>query len=147
MSKNKEHNALGQAAGLITFTPTEARTCFPGYYVDCLCGARLTVVAYIVANGVRHCKLRCLACERLSRTSLPRRLLDYTTVAQGPAVRSASASQPRFFCEHCGAAGAETHYWAARSLFHDYNTWPTAQLCPACPALWHEVMRAGAARL
>ena len=147
MSKNNEHNALGQAAGLITFTPAEARARFPGHHVDCFCSARSTVVAYIVGNGARHYKLRCLGCQRLSRTSLPRRLLDYTTVAQAPEVRSASASQPRFFCEHCGAAGAETHYWAPRSLFHDYNTWHRAQLCPASHALWHEVMCAGAARL
>ena len=51
MSKNKEHNALGQA-GLITFTPAEARTRYLGYHLDCLCGARFTVVAYIVADGV-----------------------------------------------------------------------------------------------
>ena len=62
-------------------------------------------------------------------------------------MRSASASEPGFFCEHCGAAGVETHYWAPRNLFRDYNAWPTAQLCPDCHALWHDVMRAGAARL
>ena len=147
MSANKEHNALGQAAGLITFTPTEARTRFPGCHVDCLCGAPLAVVAYIVANCVRHYKLRCLACRRLSRTSLPQRLLNYGIMAQAPAVRSASASEPGFFCEHCGAPGVETHHWAPRSLFRDYNAWSTAQLCPACHALWHDVMRAGAAQL
>jgi hypothetical protein len=112
-----------------------------------LCGAPLAVVAYIVANGVRHYKLRCLACRRLSRTSLPQRLLDTATSAQAPAVRSASASGPGLFCEHCAAAGVETHHWAPRSLFLDYNTWPTGQLCPSCHALWHEVMRAGAWRL
>ena len=149
MSKNKEHSALGQAAELITFTRAEARTRFPGHHVDCLCGARLTVVAYIVANGVRHFRLRCHACRRLSRTSLPLRLLDYPIMAQAqaPAVRSASASEPGSFCEHCGVADVETHHWAPQSLFRDYNTWPTAQLCPACHALWHNVMRAGAARL
>jgi hypothetical protein len=107
----------------------------------------LIVVAYIVANGVRHYKLRCLACQRLSRTSLPQRLLDSATTTQAPAMRSASASEPGFFCEHCGAAGVQTHHWAPRTLFHDYNAWPTTQLCPACHALWHDVMRAGAARL
>jgi hypothetical protein len=107
----------------------------------------LTVAAYIVANGVRHYKLRCLACQRLSRTSLAQRLLDHATMAQAPAVRSASASEPGFLCEHCGAADVETHHWAPRSLFHDYKTWPTAQLCPACHALWHDVMRVGAGRL
>jgi hypothetical protein len=147
MSENKEHSALGQAAGLRTFTPTEARARFPGHHVDCLCNARLTVVAYVVANSVRPFRLRCLGCQRLSRTSLPQRLLDFPTMAQAPAVRSASASEPGFFCEHCGAAGVETHHWAPKSLFRDYNTWPTAQLCPACHALWHDVMRAGAARL
>ena len=147
MSDNKEHRALGQAARLITFTPTAARSRFPGCDVDCLCGARLAVVAYIVANGVRHYKLRCFACQRLSRTSFPQRLLGYETMAQAPAVRSASASDPGFFCEHCGTAGVETHHWAPRNLFRDYNAWPTAQLCPACHALWHDVMRAGAARL
>jgi hypothetical protein len=146
VSKNKEHSALGQAAALITLTPTEARTRFPGCHVDCLCGAGLTVVAYIVANGVRHYKLRCLACQRLSRMSLPQRILDCVTMAQAPAVRSASASEPGFLCERCGAAGVETHHWAPRSLFRDFNAWPTAQLCPACHALWHEVMRAGASR-
>jgi len=145
--ENKERNVFGQAAELITFTPTEARARFPGHHVDCLCSAGLTVVAYIVANGARHHKLCCVACQRLSRTSLPQRLLDYTIVAETPAVRSASASEPGFLCEHCGAAGVETHHWAPRSLFHDYNTWPTAQLCPACHALWHNVVRAGAARL
>ena len=147
MSANKEHNALGQAAGLTTFTPIEARTRFPGCHVDCLCGAPLAVVAYIVANGVRHYKLRCLACQRLSRTSLAQRLLDYAIMAQAPAVRSANASEPGSLCEHCGAPGVETHHWAPRSLFRDHNAWPTAQLCPACHALWHDVMRAGAARL
>ena len=145
--EDKAHKAVGQAAGPITFTPAEARARFPGHHIDCLCGAPLAVVAYIVANGVRHYKLRCLACRRLSRTSLPQRLLDYATIAQAPAVRSASASEPEFFCEHCGGAGVETHHWAPRGLFLDYNTWPTAQLCPACHALWHEVMRAGAWRL
>ena len=147
MSANKEHNALGQAAGLTTFTPAEARSRFPGCHVDCLCGAPLAVVAYIVANGVRHYKLCCLACQRLSRTSLPQRFLDYAIMAQAPAVRSASASEPGFFCEHCGGAGVETHHWAPRNLFRDYNAWPTAQLCPACHALWRDVMRAGAWRL
>jgi hypothetical protein len=107
----------------------------------------LTLVAYIVANGDHHYKLRCLACQRLSRTSLPQRLLDYTIIAQAPAVRSASASEPGFLFEHGGAAGVETHHWAPQNLFRDYNAWPTAQLCPACHALWHEVMSAGAARL
>jgi hypothetical protein len=144
VSKNRERRALGQAAALITFTPAEARTRFPGYHVDCLCGARLAVVACIVANGVLHHGLRC--CQRLPRTSLPLRLLD-ATVALAPAVRSASASEPGFFCEHCGAPGAETHHWAPRSLFLDYDTWPTAHLCSACHALWHNVMRAGVARL
>jgi hypothetical protein len=144
--EDKERNVFGQAAGLKTFTPTETRARFPGHHVDCLCNARLTVVAYVVANGVRHFRLRCLGCQRLSRTSLPQRLLD-ATVAQAPTLRSASASEPRFFCEHCGAPGVETHHWAPRSLFRDYSTWPTAQLCPACHALWHEVMRAGAGRL
>ena len=147
MSENKEHSALGQAAGWITPTRAEARARFPGHHPDCLCDAKLTVVPCLVFNGVRHYKLRCLACQRLSRASLPQRLLDYLTMAQAPAVRSASASEPRFFCEHCGAAGVETHHWAPRSLFRDYNTWPTAQLCTACHALWHEVMRAGAGRL
>jgi hypothetical protein len=147
VSENNERDVFGQAAGLITFTPAEARTRFPGRPVDCLCGARLTVVAYLVANGARHYRLRCLACQRLSRTSLPQRLLDDATMAQAPAVRSATASEPGFFCEHCGAAGADTHHWAPRSLFRDYHTWSTAQLCPACHALWHDVMRAGAARL
>jgi hypothetical protein len=122
VSENKERIALGQAAGLITFTPAEARARFPGHHVDCFCSARLTVVAYIVANGSRHYRLRCLACQRLSRTSLPQRLLDYATMAQAPEVRSASASQSGFFCEHCGAAGVETHHWAPQNLFHDYNT-------------------------
>jgi hypothetical protein len=144
--ENKERNVFGQAAEFITFTPAEARMRFPGYHVDCLCGARLTVVAYIVANGVRHYRLRCLACQRLSRSSLPQRLLDYTIIAQAPALRSASASEPGFFCEHCGAAGVETHHWAPQNLFRDYNAWPTAQLCPDCHALWHEVMSAGAGR-
>jgi hypothetical protein len=147
MSENRQRSALGQAAGLITLAPAEARTRFPGHHVDCSCGARLTVVAYIVANGARHYRLRCLACRRLSRTSLPRRLSEYAIVAETPAVRSASASEPGFFCEHCGAAGVETHHWAPRSLFLDYNAWPTAQLCHACHALWRHVMRAGSARL
>ena len=120
--ENKERNVFGQAAELITFTPAEARARFPGHHVDCLCSAGLTVVAYIVANGARHHKLRCLACQRLSRTSLPQRLLDYTIMAEAPAVRSASASEPAFFCEHCGAAGVETHHWAPRSLDEvDFN--------------------------
>jgi hypothetical protein len=76
--------------------PAEARTRFPSCHVDCLCGARLTVVAYMV---------------------------------------------------NCGAAGVERRRWATRRLFHDYNAWPMGQLCPACHALWQNVMRAGAARL
>ena len=148
MSKNKERNVFGQAAGLITFTPAEARTRFPGHHVDCFCNTRLTVVAYIVASGARHYRLRCTACQRLSRTSLPQRLLDYSVVAETPAVWSASASEPGFFCEHCGAAGVETHHWAPQNLFRDFNTWPTAKLCPACHALWHDRhSRAGSARL
>ena len=107
----------------------------------------MTVVAYIVADGVRHYRLRCLACGRLSGTPLPQRLLDYAIAAQAPVVCSTGASQPGFLCEHCGAAGVETHHWAPRSLFLDYNTWPTAQLCPACQALWHNIMRASAFRL
>ena len=147
MSKNNERNVFGQAAGLTTFTPAEARARFPGHHIDCLCGAQLTVAAYIVPNGVRSYKLPCLACQRRSRTSLPLRLLDYAIMAQAPAVRSASASEPRFFCEHCGAACVETRHWAPPSLFRDHDTWPTAQLCPACHALWHKVLRAGAASL
>jgi hypothetical protein len=108
VSENKEHSALGQAAGLTTFTPAEARSRFPGCHVDCLCGAPLAVVAYIVANGVRHYKLRCHACQRLSRTSLPQRLLDYAIMVQAPAVRSANASEPGFFCEHVHSAGTRT---------------------------------------
>jgi len=110
-----------------------------------LCGAPLAVVAYIVANGVRHYKLRCLACQRLSRTSLPQRLLDYAIMAQAPAVRSANASEPGFFCERCGGTGVETHHWAPRSLSPDYDTWPTAQF--ACHTLWHDVKHAEACRL
>jgi hypothetical protein len=144
VSENKEHSALGQAAGCTTLTRAEARARFPGHHPDCLCAAKLTVVAYIAVNGARHYKLRCHACRRLSRTSLPLRLLDYPIMAQAPAVRSASASEPRFFSEHWGAADVETHHWAPQSLFHDYNTWPTAQLCPACRAVWHNIMRAGA---
>jgi hypothetical protein len=147
VSENKEHSVLGQAARWTSLTRAEARARFPGHHPDCLCAAKLTVVAYIAMNGARHYKLRCLACQRLSRTSLSRRLLDYTIVAETPAVRSASASEPGFLCEHCWGAGVETHHWAPRSLFRDYNAWPTAQLCPACHALWHNVMRAGAARL
>jgi hypothetical protein len=142
--ENRERNVFGQAAGLISITPAEARTRFPGHHVDCFCSERLTVIAYIVANGARHYKLRCLACHRLSRTSLPQRLLDDPIVAQTPAVRSTGASQPGFLCEHRGAAGVETHHWAPKSLFRDFNAWPTAKLCPACHALWHEVMRLGA---
>jgi hypothetical protein len=112
-----------------------------------LCGARLTVVAFLVANGDRHYKLRCLACHRLSRMSLPQRLLDSAAMAQAVAVRSASASEPGFLCEHCGGAWVETHHWAPRNLFHDHNSWSMAQLYPACHALWHDVMRAGAWRL
>jgi hypothetical protein len=145
--ENKERNVFGQAAGLITFTPAEARTRFPDHHVDCFCSARLTVVAYIIASGAGHYRLRCLACQRLSRTSLPQRLLSCATSAEAPIVRSATAAEPGFFCEHCGAAGVETHHWAPRSLFLDYNAWPTAQLCHACHALWHHVMRAGSARL
>ena len=141
MSENKQHGALGQAAGPITVTPTVARTSYPGHYVDCLCPAPLTVVAYIVANRARHNKLRSVTCQRLSRTSLPQRLLDYTIMEETPAVRRASASEPGFFCEHCGGAGV-----VPRSLLRDCHTWPTAQLCSACHALWH-VMRAGVARL
>jgi hypothetical protein len=103
----------------------------------------LTVVAYIVANGVRYYELRGHACQRPSGTSLPQRFLDHATMAQAPAVCSATASEPGF-CRD--AAGAETHHWAPRSLFHNYNTWPTAQLCPSCHALWHGVMRADAER-
>jgi hypothetical protein len=147
MSTNIERNVFRQAAGPITLAPAEARTRFPGHHVDCFCGAQLTVVAYIVASGARHYRLRCLACQRMSRTSLPQRLLDGTIIAETPAVLSASASQPDMFCEHCGGAGVETHHWAPRSLFRDYHTWPTTKLCPACHALWHEVMRVGAARL
>src|ERR1700733_6090998 len=147
MSENRQRSALGQAAGLITFTTAEAWTRFPGHHVDCFCNGRLTVVAYIVASGARHYKLRCLAWRRLSRTSLPQHLLDYTIVAETPEVRSASASEPGFFCEHCGAAGVETHHWAPKGLFRDYQTWPTAKLCPPCHTLWHEVMRVGAASL
>jgi hypothetical protein len=110
-----------------------------------LCGARLIVVAYIVAGCVRHYKLRCLACQRLSRTSLAQRLLDYATLAQAPAARSASASEPGFFCERCGGTGVETHHWAPRSLSPDYDTWPTAQF--ACHTLWHDVKHAEACRL
>jgi hypothetical protein len=112
-----------------------------------LSGAQLTVVAYVVTNGVRHCKLRCLACQRLSRTSLPQRLLDYPTMAQAPAMLGVSPSQPGFFCDHCGGADVETHHRAPRSLFPDYNAWPTAQLCPTRHALRHDVVRAGAWRL
>ena len=147
MSENNEQNVFEQAAGLITFTPAEARARFPGHHVDCFCSARLTVVAYIVVSGARQYKLRCLAWQRMSRTSLPQRLLDDTIVADTPAVRSASASEPGFFCEHCGVTGVETHHWAPQSLFRDYQTWPTAKLCPACHTLWHEVMRVGAASL
>ena len=146
MSENRQRSALGQAPELITLTPAEARTRFPGHHVDCFCGARLIVVAYIVVNCVRHDKLRCLAGQRFSRTSLPQRPWDNAIMAQAPAVCSASASEPRFFCEHCGAPGVETHHWAPRSLFRDYNTRPTARLYPACHALWHDVMRAGAWR-
>ena len=112
MSENKERNVFGQAAGPKSFDSAEARMRFPNHRVDCLCGARLTVVAYLVANCGRQYRLRCLACQRLSRTSLPQRLLDDATMGQAPAVRSASASELGFFCEHCGAAGVETHYWA-----------------------------------
>jgi hypothetical protein len=147
MSKNNERNVFGQAAGPITLAPAEARTRFPGHHVDCFCSAQLTVVTYIVASGARHYRLRCLACQRLSRTSLPQRLLNCATSAEAPIVRGASASERGFFCEHCGAAGVETHHWAPRSLFLDYNAWPTAQLCHACHALWRHVMRAGSARL
>src|ERR1700722_14563407 len=76
VSENNERNVFRQAAGFITFTPAEARMRFPGHHVDCFCAARLTVVAYLVANCARHYRLRCLACQRLSRTSLPQRLLD-----------------------------------------------------------------------
>jgi hypothetical protein len=145
--ENKERNVFGQAAGLLTFTLAEARTRFPGHHVDCSCGAGLTVVAYIVANGACHYRLRCLACQRPSRTSLPQRLLDDTIIAETPAVRSAGTSKPGLLCEHCGAAGVETHHWAPQGLFRDFDTRPTAKLCPACHALWHEVMRIGAARL
>jgi hypothetical protein len=144
MSENRQRSALGQAPELITLTPAEARTRFPGHHVDCCCSARLTVVAYIVGNSTRHYKLRCLACHRLSRTSLPQRLLDETIVAETSAVRSASASELGFFCEHCGAAGVERHHGAPQSLFRDFNAWPMAKLCPACHALWHEVLRLGA---
>lgn len=142
MSKNSKDRSVGQAE-LVTCTPAEAPPRFPGH-LDCL-RARLAVVAYIVVNGARHYKLRCLACQRMSRASLPQCLSDYTIRAETPAVRSASASDPGFFCEHCGAAGVETHHWAPRSLFRDFNTWPTA--CPARHALLHEAMRAGSARL
>ncbi|HZZ24027.1 MAG TPA: hypothetical protein VFE60_16235 [Roseiarcus sp.] len=97
-------------------------------------------------NGTHHYNLRCLACQRLSRTSLPERLLDYPMVAETPATRTVSVSEPKFFCEHCGAAGVETHHWAPQNLIRDYNTWPTAPLCATCPALWQDVMRAGVAR-
>jgi hypothetical protein len=147
MSKNKERNVFGQAAGLITFTPADARTRFPGHHIDCCCSSRLTVVAFIVANAARQYKLRCLACQRMSRTSLPQRLSDYTIVAETPAVRSASASETGFFCEHCGAAGVETHHWAPKSLSRDCHTGPTAHLFPACHTLWHDVMRVAATSL
>jgi hypothetical protein len=93
VSENKERDVFGQAAKLKTFTRTETRARFPGHHVDCLCDARLTVVACLVFNGARHNKLRCLGCQRLSRTSLPQRLLDYPTMAQALSVRSASASE------------------------------------------------------
>jgi hypothetical protein len=141
--ENKERNVFGQAAGLITFTSAEARTKFPGHHADCCCSARLTVVA----NGARQYRLRCPACQRLSRTSLSQHLLDHAVTAQTPVVRIAGASQPGFFCEHCGAAGVEKHHCAPQRLFCDINAWPTAQLCPACNTRWHEVMRLGAARL
>jgi hypothetical protein len=79
------------------------------------------------------------------RKSLPQRLLDYAIMAEAATVCSASASEPGFFCEHCAADGVETHHWAPQSLFHDGNAWPTAHLCPACHAVWNDVMRAGSA--
>jgi hypothetical protein len=85
--------------------------------------------------------------RRTSRTSLAYSFLDHATVAQAPAVRSAGVSESEFLGKYCGAAGSGTGHWAPQSIFRDYNAWPTAQLCPACHALWHNVMRAGAAWL
>ena len=76
----------------MTFTPTEARARFPGHRVDCLCGARLTVVAYIVANGSRHYRLRCLTCQRLSRRC---RSASWTTPVVGRRRRQSAAPAPR----------------------------------------------------
>jgi hypothetical protein len=101
VSENKERDVFGQAVRLVTFTRAEARARFAGHHVDRLCNARPAVVVCLVANRVRHYKPRGLGCQRFSRMSLPQRLLDHRTVAKAPEAR-ASASEPGFFCEHCG---------------------------------------------
>jgi hypothetical protein len=143
VTANNAQNTSEQAVGLISFTPTEARAGFPGHGPSCLCGARLPVV---VASGVKHYRMRCLARQQLSLTSLPERPLDYAAMAQASVVRNANASKPSLFFEKFGEPGAELHHWTPKALFLDFASWPTSQLCSACHQRWHDVMRVGAGR-
>jgi hypothetical protein len=97
-----------------------------------MCGARLTVGAYIAPDKVRHYESRCPARKRLSRPWLLKPLFDCATMAQALALAGhKAAAQLEFSCEPSGAPGVKTRHWAAQNLF----------------CSWHDVMRAEAARL
>ena len=106
----------------------------------CACANRKVVVAALVyANGVKHYKLRCNDCGHWLGGPVAREKLDNATMKSAPMVQANAANHS---CARCGSPATELHHWAPRSLFDDFDVWPTAWLCRACHARWHSIIEA-----
>jgi len=111
------------------------------YATACACVApRYRVVAMVSANGVKHYRLACTACARLSGKSIPKHALDPDVM--DAAVVVASNTRRDKECARCGEwrNGVEEHHWAPFGVFDDAGYWPTAWLCRDCHVTWHERM-------
>jgi hypothetical protein len=112
--------------------------------LPCACASRqVSVAAAVYANGVKQYRLRCDNCGQWLGGAIARWKIDGATARGAPIVQ---VNTPVASCARCGAPSVELHHWAPRSLFDDFDLWPTAWLCRACHERWHDLMQAAVFR-
>lgn len=117
------------------------------------CGSAVVLRRQVIANGTSQFAWYCLACQRWNNAApgaspvwLAHDWLRQTLAKQNarledvPIVADYSAAAA---CVICGAPGELQHFapqCLAEVFGGDWNTWPTANLCPLHHGLWHRVV-------
>ena len=106
--------------------------------VTCCTHRERLVRGYLIkANGTAVAQALCFTCGR--RGDIRR---DDHGAILDVCLRDNTPVDEDHACDRCGTRGVEVHHWAPRAIFHDADSWPTANLCRRCHRQWHTAMRA-----